>query len=78
MPATVRKTVILDYDQSLPKAVIQYKTLKPNSRRDYFIRQTQATDDHLPQISALVADILTNFSTLPTEKPVGGDDIYGM
>ncbi|KAI9278033.1 hypothetical protein BY458DRAFT_503580 [Sporodiniella umbellata] len=56
-------------------ASVMHSTLKPDSKADY---NTLAGDAPAKDITQLVELLRGQLSELPTEKPIGSQDIYGQ
>ncbi|KAL1936088.1 hypothetical protein VTP01DRAFT_222 [Rhizomucor pusillus] len=56
-------------------ATILYADLKPDSKNDYF---TQTGVVSTEQIATLFSTVKEQLQQLPTEEPVGSQDIYGL
>ncbi|CAO3586900.1 unnamed protein product [Absidia cylindrospora] len=70
---TVKQAVEIRGDNS--GAIISHANLKPSSKTDYVTQVGQLTGD---EANALINTLGEQLSQLPTEEPVGSEDIYGF
>ncbi|CAO3618826.1 unnamed protein product [Mucor hiemalis] len=70
---TVKEVVDIKGDNS--GATIMQASLKPSSKTDY---NTQAGGASYEDLSGLLEQIKNQLQQLPTEEPVGSQDIYGQ
>ncbi|KAG2203529.1 hypothetical protein INT46_011434 [Mucor plumbeus] len=70
---TLRQMVDIKGDNS--GATIMQATLKPESKNDY---HTLAGGASIEEVSSLLDTLKQQLQSLPTEEPVGSEDIYGQ
>ncbi|KAI8974051.1 hypothetical protein BDB01DRAFT_807343 [Pilobolus umbonatus] len=68
-------TQVVDIEGDQSGATIMNATLKPKSRNDYHTMSGASSFDEVVPLLMNLKEIL---STLPTEEPVGSEDIYGQ
>ncbi|KAG2226180.1 hypothetical protein INT45_003325 [Circinella minor] len=71
---TVKKVIEIKGDSN-SGATLLHANLKPESKNDY-VTQTGAVSTE--QITTLLSAIKDQLQNLPTEEPVGSEDIYGL
>ncbi|KAL9540174.1 hypothetical protein PS6_010884 [Mucor atramentarius] len=70
---TVKQVVDIKGDNN--GATVMHATLKPESKNDY---HTQSGGASIEELSSLLDTLKQQLQELPTEQPIGSQDIYGQ